>query len=141
MTFAWLAAIVAFALIEAFTAQLVSIWFAGGAVAAFIGTFFGANSLTQWILFIAISTILLILTKPLVKKIVNRPPEKTNMDANIGKITIVTKMINNIAEMGEVKLNGIPWSARSADNEPINAGETVVVEKVEGVKLIVRRQS
>ena len=141
MIYAWLAAVVAFAVIEALTTQLVSIWFAGGAVAAFIGSVAGAVTLTQWILFIAVSALLLVCTKPLVKKITEREPEKTNVDAQIGKTTVVTDKIDNIAETGEVKLGGVSWAARSSGGEIINSGETVVVEKVEGVKLIVRRQN
>lgn len=138
MVYAWLAAIIAFAVIEAMTAQLVSIWFAGGAVAAFIASIAGAGTMTQWILFVAVSALLLIFTKPFVKKITNREPEKTNVDAQIGKTTVVTQKIDNIAETGEVKLNGISWSARSTDGGIIEAGKTVSVEKVEGVKLIVK---
>lgn len=140
MMFAWLGAMVAFALIEALTAQLVSIWFAGGAVAAFIAAMLGAQKQTQWIVFIAVSALLLIFTKPIVKKVMNRPPEKTNIDAQLGKTTVVTRTINNISETGEVKLNGVSWVARSVDREPIAEGETVIVEKIEGVKLIVKKQ-
>lgn len=140
MVYAWLGAIIAFAVIEALTTQLVSIWFAGGAVAAFIGSICGASILTQWILFIAFSALLLICTKPLVRKLTSKGPEKTNTDAQLGKTTLVTGTIDNIAQTGEVKLSGVSWSARSIDGSIIKAGETVVVERVEGVKLIVKRQ-
>ena len=76
--------------------------------------------------------------KPFVKKITSREPEKTNVDAQIGKTTIVTKKIDNISETGEVKLNGVTWSARSINGDCIDEGSTVIVEKVEGVKLIVK---
>lgn len=140
MIYAWLLAIVAFVLIEIFTTQLVSIWFAGGALAAFIGCLAGAGQTVQWILFIAFSVFLLIITKPLVKKLTKNQREKTNIDAQIGKTTVVTQKIDNIAETGEVKLNGLFWAARSADNSVIEKDEQVRVKNVEGVKLIVEKE-
>ncbi len=140
MAYAWLAAIVAFSVIEACTAQLVSIWFAGGALAAFIGCMLGANMSVQWILFTAFSILLLIITKPIVKKLVGNHKEKTNVDAQIGKVTVVTKKIDNIAEQGEVKLNGLFWSARSDDGSIIEENEKVRIKGVEGVKLIVEKE-
>lgn len=140
MVYAWLAAIVLFAVIEAATAQLVSIWFAVGAAAAFIGAAAGAEQFAQWILFVVFSALSLVITKPFVKRLTKNAHEKTNIDAQIGKKTTVTKAIDNIAETGEVKLGGISWTARSADGNPIATGDTVTVERVEGVKLIVSRE-
>jgi len=139
MTYAWLAAIIAFVAIEAMTSQLVSVWFAGGALAAFIGACFGTGITIQWILFVATSALLLILTKPFVKKITGRTPEKTNTEAHIGKTTIVTRTIDNIKESGEVKINGVSWSARSDDESVIEDGEKVIIKRIEGVRLIVSR--
>ncbi len=138
MVYMWLGAVILFALVEVITTQLVSIWLAGGALAAFCASLAGADVTLQWILFVAVSAILLILTKPLVKKIINREPEKTNIDAQIGKTTIVTQKIDNIKETGEVRLNGISWTARSENGEPIDEGSRVLVEKIDGVKLIVK---
>lgn len=140
MVYAWLAAIVLFAVIEAATVQLVSIWLAVGAAAAFIGAVAGAKQFAQWILFVVFSALSLVITKPFVKRLTKNTHEKTNIDAQIGKKTTVTKAIDNIAETGEVKLGGISWTARSADGNPIATGDTVTVERVEGVKLIVSRE-
>ena len=138
MIYMWLGAVILFAVVEAMTTQLVSIWLAGGALASFCASLAGANVTLQWILFVAVSALLLILTKPLVKKIVGREPEKTNIDAQIGKTTIVTQKIDNIKETGEVRLNGISWTARSESGETIDEGSRVSVEKIDGVKLIVK---
>lgn len=137
MIYAWLAAILFFTLIEICTTQLVSVWFAGGALAAFVSCLAGADKTIQWVLFAAVSAMLLVLTKPLVKKLTQNKPEKTNIDSQIGKTTVVTKKIDNIAETGEVKLGGLYWSARSSDGTVIEENEKVVVEKIDGVKLIV----
>lgn len=138
MVYVWLIAIIAFVVIEVLTSALVSVWFAGGAVVAFISALSGANIVTQWILFVLASALLLIFTKPLIKKIMGKNGEKTNIDANLGKITVVTETIDNLAQTGEVNLNGLSWTARSLDGEIIPEGTKVIVKKVEGVKLIVK---
>lgn len=137
MVYVWLVAIIAFVIIEALTSGLVSVWFAGGAVAALISALAGAGIVTQWIVFILASALILIFTKPLIKKVIGKSGEKTNIDANLGKVTIVTETIDNLAQTGEVNLNGLSWTARSADGEVIQKGTKVVVKRVEGVKLIV----
>lgn len=140
MMYAWLAATLIFAVVEACTLQLISIWFAGGALAAFVCAVLGTDVNVQWIVFAAVSALLLAVTKPVVKKLTKNQCEKTNIDAQIGKITVVTKKIDNIAEVGEVKLNGLYWSARSEDGNVIEADERVRIKNVEGVKLIVEKE-
>lgn len=140
MMYAWLAAALIFAVAEACTLQLISIWFAGGALAAFVCAVLGTDVNVQWIVFAAVSALLLAVTKPVVKKLTKNQCEKTNIDAQIGKITVVTKKIDNIAEVGEVKLNGLYWSARSEDGNVIEADERVRIKNVEGVKLIVEKE-
>ena len=65
---------------------------------------------------------------------------KTNLDAVVGMEALVTEAIDNINARGAVKVYGKEWSARSADGEPVPAGTTVVVERIEGVKLIVKNK-
>lgn len=137
MTCFWLFAVILFAVAEGITTQLISIWLAGGALAAFISSLAGTDFTFQVVIFIIVSSLLLILTKPIVRKILSHEPEKTNADSQIGKTTIVTQKIDNILETGEVKLNGIYWSARSENGLPIDKDSRVLVKKIDGVKLIV----
>ncbi len=137
MVYMWLIAIVLFSIVEMVTAQMVSIWFIVGSIAAFIGALLGAGSTIQWVLFIVVSAITLILTRPLIKRYMNSPKEKTNLDAIIGKIGVVTEEIDNIKSRGQVTLDGSTWSAKSSDGELIAKDVLVKVEKIEGVKLIV----
>lgn len=138
MVYVWLISIIAFVIIEAVTSGLVSVWFAGGAVAAFISALAGASIITQWIIFVLSSALILVFTKPLIKKVIGKSGEKTNIDANLGKITVVTETIDNLNQTGAVTLNGLSWTARSFDGEIIPKDTKVIVEKVEGVKLIVK---
>ena len=53
---------------------------------------------------------------------------------------VVVEEIDNIKSTGEVKIDGKIWTARSSDNEIIPPNSIVVVEKIEGVKLIVNKK-
>ncbi len=135
----WLIGIVVLLVIEAMTMGLTTIWFAGGALAAFIASVAGAGIEIQVILFIAVSLLLLIFTRPFAKRYINKGAEKTNVDGLIGKEARVTKEIDNHAGTGEAVINGQYWSARSADDALVLApGELVTVEAVKGVRLIVK---
>ncbi|MBO5858678.1 MAG: NfeD family protein [Clostridia bacterium] len=133
----WIIALVAFVIIEAVTAQLVTIWFAVGAIAALIAERLGAETWLQWTIFVAVSAIVLIATRPFVKKLTQKKAQPTNADRCIGESAVVTEQIDNIAGKGAVKINGIEWSARTLSGENIETGRIVKVIKIDGVKLIV----
>ena len=137
MQIVWLIAVIAFGILEAATIQFISIWFAGGALVALISSLLGANILLQCVLFIAVTIVLLPLTKPLVKKLAK--PEQTNADSLIGKKVVMTKDCDSLGEGGEAKAFGTVWTVHSSDGQPILKDEIVTVEKIEGVKLIVRK--
>lgn len=134
----WAALIIIFAVFEAVTAQLVSIWFVVGALISLISAFLGANLAVQIIVFIAVSVLALVITRPLVKKYINPRKERTNADKVLGQVGIVVEDISNIQAKGQVKIDGKIWSARSLDNSVIPEGERVIIDKIEGVKLIVK---
>lgn len=138
----WLIGIIVLLIIEALTMGLTTIWFAGGALAAFIACVAGAGLEIQMILFVAVSLVLLFFTRPFARRYINKETEKTNVEGLIGREARVTKRIDNRAETGEAILAGQPWTARaSEDSEILEPGEIVIVEAVRGVKLIVKRQS
>lgn len=137
--FFWTLAIVAFIIVEAVTTQFVCIWFAGGSLVALIASLLGLNIWVQVIAFVISSALLLVCTKEFIKKLKSKTGIKTNSEALIGQSALVTDDIINIEEKGRVKLRGMEWSARSADNSPISSGEYVTVTSIEGVKLIVNK--
>ena len=139
MVWVWLALLVLFIITEVATVQLTTVWFAGGALIAMLLAAFGVKSITlQVIVFLAVSVILLIATRPLVKKHINKKSQPTNADRNIGQQAVVTEEINNLEGKGTAKINGTEWTARSENGDIIPAGTTVTVTKIDGVKLIVR---
>ena len=137
MAWVWLGVLVIFAIVEASTVTLVSIWFVGGSLAALIAALLGAEIWLQVALFLAVSTILLISFRPLLKKFHQPKKVQTNAPANIGKLAIVTEAIDNLRGLGAVKLSGLTWTARSESGKGIEAGTVVCVKRIEGVKLFV----
>lgn len=135
----WGIAFVVFVILEINTFQFVSTWFAVGSLAAFISAFFLPFG-WQLAIFLIASTILLILTRPIVKKLTNRPVVPTNFEREVGKHAIVIEEINNDKEKGRVTLSGVNWMAKSLENEIISEGETVIVKEVSGAKLIVSKK-
>ncbi len=137
----WIVLLVVLVIVEAATAQLVTIWFAAGAAAALIAERCHAPEWLQWIIFIAVSVIALIATRPLVRKATKAKRQPTNADRCIGQTAVVIEEINNIEGKGQVHVNGIPWTARSLDGTVFKKDELVTVERIDGVKLIVKAQN
>ena len=135
----WAIAFVVLTIAELCTYQLVSIWFALGSLVSLICAILGLGILGQIIVFTVFSVLLLIATRPFVKKVLKNRIVPTNAELDIGKIAIVIEKINNTTSTGRVKLNGVDWAARSSDDSTIPAGTSVTVEKIEGSKLIVKK--
>lgn len=135
----WLIALVVFLVIEAATLGLATIWFAGGALIALIAAMCGAGIVVQMALFLIISLVLLIFTRPFAVRFLSKDTLKTNVDRVIGMEGVVTEEISNLAGTGKVSLGGNIWTART-ENEggTIPVGAVVAVLRVEGVKLIVK---
>ena len=134
----WLAVFVLLIVIELATMGLTTIWFAGGAVAGFIASMLGANVVIQAVVFFVVSIVLLIFTRPFALRYINSNKTKTNIDGLIGQEALVLEEINNIRETGCARLEGKEWTARSVDDTVIPADTVVIVERIEGVKLIVK---
>ncbi len=135
----WLAAIVAFIILEAVTYQIVSIWFVFGAVGGMIAYLLGADFYVQLIVFIVVSAILLSILRPLSMKLVKRQDFKTNSDGLIGKNILITQEVSNIKGTGQGKINGMVWTVRGENDAVIHTGEIAKVKKIEGVKLIAEK--
>ena len=135
----WLVAIIGFVVLEASTVQFVSIWFAGGALVSLIMFLSGMSVYGQILGFAIASLIFLICTRPFVRKLTRNTGAKTNTDSLLGKTAVVTRATDNFGEGGEARIEGKYWTTRTIDGEALSEGETVIVEKIEGVKLIVRK--
>lgn len=135
----WLVLMVVLIIIEITTMGLSTIWFAGGALVAFIVSLFGAGTVIEVIVFLIVSIVSLILTRPIAKRYLSKNHVKTNVDSLIGKRAIVIEDISNLAETGQVHINGLEWMARAKDDKDIIKKDQVVeVIRIDGVKLIVK---
>lgn len=133
----WLSIAAILIILELITVSLTSVWFAGGAIATAICSMFTEHLWIQLIIFMAVSIILWIFTRPIALKYLNLGKEKTNVESLAGQQAIVTETINNLEAVGHAKINGLEWTARSVDDSVIEAGSPVIIKKVSGVKLIV----
>lgn len=138
LTVIWLIALAVFIVIELVTLALTTIWFAGGALIAAVAAAFSAPLWLQIILFFLVSLVLLWFTRPLAVRYFNKDRVRTNVESMIGMQAIVTSEIYNLEGIGEVKVGGQEWSARTLyEGMRLPVGMVVVVRQVSGVKLIV----
>lgn len=138
----WIAVLIVTLALEAASVQLTSIWFSVGSIAALIAAIIRPQAyLAQLIIFVAVSVICLVATRPLVKRAINRKKQATNADAVIGKQGIVLEEVNNTVGRGRVKIGSSEWTARSLTGETIPEGALVNAVRIEGVKLIVEQKA
>lgn len=133
----WLAVACVSALIEAFTMQMVSIWFIAGGIVALILSACEVSVGIQVVAFVAVSLLAMLCLRSLcMKYLLRKDTVKTNVDAYQGKETKLLKSIT-ADESGEVKFAGIVWTAVSENGEAIEKNSLVKVLRVEGNKMIV----
>ncbi len=137
IAFIWIGFAIFMLICEGLTSQLVSIWFVFGSVAAAISCIFTDNFLIQSVVFVIVSFICLIATRPLVKKITKQTIVHTNADGMVGRMALVTMDIVNTKGTGQVNVDGELWSAKSVDNREIKSGANVRITGIQGVKLLV----
>ena len=137
MTIFWFSVFVFMLIVEFTTVNLVSLWFAVGAICSMFVSMFTDSFLFQLGAFSIISLLTIIITKPLVKKFKGFEVEATNTDRVIGKIADVTKEISS-NNFGEVKIFGVYCTAVSDETHKV--GTKVKVKAIDGSKLIVEKE-
>lgn len=139
MSIFWLVLAVVMGLVEAFTVQMVSIWFALGSAAGYVTSLFTDNIYIQVAVALVVTGITLVVTRPFAKRMINATKTHTNSDKYVGKTAIVTITIDNMQAVGQVKVDSSVWSAKSSDGSIIEKDSKVVVKAIEGVKLVVEK--
>lgn len=134
----WLIAAGLFFVGEIFTAGFLIFWFGIAALITMCFSFFISDLIILMTIFIITSVILILSTKPLVKKFAHTKDTKTNAFSIIGKTAIVTKNIDTINGVGQIKVDGEIWSAEGENSINIEKGSHVKITKIQGVKAIVR---
>ena len=138
MSFLWIFIIILAAVTEAFTNQLVSIWFVFGGILALITSLFTPYLWMQIAVFVVVSLFTLIFTRPFIKKFIALKKTNTNIDRYIGEKVKVLEEINNEEKTGLVSISGVVWNARSVDGLIVPKDEYVIIESIEGTKLYVK---
>ena len=133
----WLIIIFLLIIAEVSTINLVSIWFIASGIVSLIISIFYDNFYVQFAVFVILGIILLLTTRKFLERFIKPKKESTNLDRVIGMEALVTESIKKHV-IGEVKVDGKRWSAIS--EEALSEGEEVIIEKIDGVKLIVRKK-
>ena len=135
----WLGVIVIALILEALTTDLVSVWFAPGALVAMVLAVFGVHFVIQVVICLVISIALMILAKTVFKNFLHKRKDvvNTSVSALEGRTALVEEEINNQADAGVVKINGQLWRARMEDDTQIAPkGAHVQILHVNGTQLI-----
>ena len=135
----WLIFIIILGVVEAVTTQMVSIWFVVGAVGGLIASLLGAPQWLQFTVFVVVSAVTLIATRPLLKNVLKVRETRTNADSMIGRIGTVITEITDDSTAGRVSVGGLDWAAVAENGEYIEKDSKVLIKSIEGVKVIVER--
>ena len=134
----WLAVMIILIVLEIITVGLTTIWFAGGALVAMFVSALGGGTILQIAVFLVVSFVLVIFTRPWAMKYIKTNHVKTNYEGIIGKVVRMTQDVDNLNGTGCAVVNGQEWTVRATEDEKkITAGTLVKVVNISGVKLIV----
>lgn len=136
----WLAVMIILIVLEIITVGLTTIWFAGGALVAMFVSALGGGTILQIAVFLVVSFVLLIFTRPWAMKYIKTNHVKTNYEGVIGKVVRITQDVDNLNGTGCAVVNGQEWTVRALeDDKKIAAGTLAKVVNISGVKLIVEQ--
>jgi membrane protein implicated in regulation of membrane protease activity len=139
----WVVAGIAFAVAEVFTLGFVLLWFGVGAIAASLVALAGFGVTSQVVVFLIVSILLTIASRTIFENALFRQRGvglKTGMATLPGQVGTVTEPSHGELQEGAVKVFGSTWTAFPAEGEaPLELGERVAVERVDGATIYVRR--
>ena len=133
----WVAVTIICVIIESLTLSLTTIWFG---ISAFVMVFLAFTPLpfsAQLFIFVVLATVLLLFTRPVVKKKLNQKKIATNYERVIGQIAVVTKKITAL-DKGSIKINGMEWTAATKGEASLEEGSKCIVEEIAGVTAYVK---
>ena len=134
----WVAVTIICIVIESLTLSLTTIWFG---ISSFVLVFLAFTPIpfgAQLFIFVALSLVLLIFTRPVVKKKLNKKQIATNYERIIGQIAVVTKKIT-VLDKGSVKINGMEWTAAVKEDITLEKGSKCIIEEIAGVTAYVKQ--
>ncbi|MHB1136016.1 MAG: NfeD family protein [Coriobacteriia bacterium] len=126
---------------EMFTAGFFMLPFGLGAAVAAGAAFVDAPLIWQWVLFLAVSAVLLLGLRRFADRVTHEPPEKVGVDRLIGKQGVVIEAVEPGDGSGRVRIEREEWRADTSAHDVIPEGARVTVERVSGTHLVVRPAS
>ncbi len=139
LTYIWLAVFVVMLIIEGIGPGLICLWFAFGALIAFVFSLFNSTLIIQLIAFFVSSALFVILFRPIALRYINQKKVATNADMVINHDGIVIEEINETLGTGQIKILGQVWSAKAQNGEMLPIDTQVKVLRIEGAKAIVKQ--
>ncbi len=135
----WLALAIVLGVIEASTANLITVWFAVSALVVSIIAALGVNGVALPVIFVVLAAILVVATRPLTRRFLGKKAVATNADRIISATGTVIVDIDPVENAGQVKVMGQIWSAKTVDGAPLETGTAVRIVALEGVRVVVER--
>ncbi|MBQ2812018.1 MAG: NfeD family protein [Clostridia bacterium] len=135
----WLALAIVLGVIEASTANLITVWFAVSALVVAVLAALGISGIALPVVFVVLAAILVVATRPLTKRFLSKKAVATNADRIISATGTVIVDIDPVENAGQVKVMGQVWSAKTADGAPLETGTAVRVVALEGVRVVVEK--
>lgn len=133
----WVAVTIICVVIESLTLSLTTIWFG---ISSFVMVFLAFTPIpfvAQLFIFVALAMVLLIFTRPVVKKKLSQKQIATNYERIIGQIAVVTKKITAL-DKGSIKINGMEWTAAVKEDITLKEGSKCIIEEIAGVTAYVK---
>ena len=118
----WLVVAGIFFILEMATVGFLIFWFGIGALLALIVSLFTDSVIIQTATFVLSSGLLVFLTRPFVNKFAKTDKVEKNAFSIIGKTALVIKDIEPLHDVGQIKVDGEIWSAKSQNELKIEKG-------------------
>ena len=136
----WFVIAIVLVILEIVTAGFGAICFAIGAVASGVTALLGGGFLWQISIFIVVSLLTFIFLRPVILKFFDKRSKntKTNAEALVGRIALVSETIDPVAHTGRVAIDGDDWKAVSEGSILIEKGKEVVVVAIDSIVLTVK---
>ena len=141
MWYIWLIAAGVFFIAEIITVGFMIFWLGVAAVIVSLLSLLVSNVFIQMAVFLILSTLLLLFTRPFVDKFANNKETvlTTNVYSIVGKEATVTKSFDVDSKIGQIKVGSEKWTAKSANEEVFSEGDSVKIDAIDGVKAIVSK--
>ena len=132
----WLIAAIVLVILEICTAGFGVICFAIGAAVSALAAVLGMENVTwQIVIFAVVSVLAFIFLRPVVLRFLEKKSKdvKTNADALVGRMGVVSERIDSLQHTGRVAIDGDDWKAVSEDGSVIEKGKSVKIVKLESI--------